>query len=217
MFLTKYYIFLFKDLKKTTLTKLRTMDRVYNQFKSMWNKSVVSQDSRSEPVNVQLFHKARLVTSSYHDIIDYLKEEFQNTKQNVFELHLYLVENCLDHNDVHKLASAFMVNHAFIEWRNQIRNVNRKKNAEHLTSACSEDVCNCKTNDLIISNAFKLAVRKNYITLLGSFNKIYNFNENYHLLQTDTVNCIAKLNYTDQATLIGELQVQDKFNVENVS
>jgi len=207
-------MFLFKDLKKTTLY-LNTMDRVYNQFKSMWSKSVISQDNNNM-TNVQIFHKAKLINSCYHDMIDYLKEEFYNTKQNVFELHLYLVENCLDHNEVHKLASAFMINNAFVEWRNQIRNLNRKKNIEHLTSTCKEDVCNCKTNDLIISNAFNLAIRKN-ITLLGSFNKIYNFNDNYHLLQAEAVNCISKLNYTDQATLIGELQVQDKFNIENVN
>ena len=214
MFLTKYYMFLFKDLKKTTLY-LNKMDRVYNQFKAMWSKSVISQDSNNG-TNVQIFHKAKLINSCYHDMIDYLKEEFYNTKQNVFELHLYLVENCLNHNEIHKLASAFMINYAFVEWRNQIRNLNRKKNIDHLTGTCKEDVCNCKTNDLIILNAFNLAIRKN-ITLLGSFNKIYSFNENYHLLQTETANCMPKLNYTDQATLIGELQVQDKFNIENVN
>ena len=54
------------------------------------------------------------------------------------------------------------------------------------------------------------------MNLLSSFNKIYNFNENYHLLQPTTVNYMSKLNYTDQATLIGELQVQEKFDIENV-
>ena len=114
-------------------------------------------------------------------------------------------------------ASACLINHAFVEWRNQIRNIIKKKNTTHLTSSCKdENECYCTLNDSIIKTAFNLVVTRRNMNLLSSFNKIYNFNENYHLLQPTTVNYMSKLNYTDQATLIGELQVQEKFDIENV-
>jgi hypothetical protein len=214
MFLTNYRLFLFKDLKKLTIK----MNNVFDQFKSMWSKSVVNPSTDVKNVtNVQIFHKARLNSIQYHDMIDYLKEEFCNTKQNVFEMHIFLVENCLDKNDLHKFASACLINHAFVEWRNQIRNIIKKKNTTHLTSSCKdENECYCTLNDSIIKTAFNLVVTRRNMNLLSSFNKIYNFNENYHLLQPTTVNYMSKLNYTDQATLIGELQVQEKFDIENV-
>lgn len=214
MYLTKYRLFLFKDLKKITLCF--KMDTVFEQFKSMWSKSIITSPLDK---NVQIFHRAKLNTNLFHDMIDYLKDEFYNSKQNVFLMHLFLVEQCLDSsydsNHMHKVASASLINYAFVEWRNQIKNLNKKKNTEHLTSTCKEDVCNCRIDALIITDAYKLVVKKN-INMLSSFNKIYNFTDNYHLLQAITTTHIQKLHYSDQAALIGELQVQDKFNIEHI-
>lgn len=223
MNLTKLFLFSSnltktKDLilKLTKLCSIR-MDTVYDEFKSKWANSLLKGSLAKNQSQIHSYQGAKLDNNSFHDIIDYLKEEFYQSKQNVFEMHLYLVEKCLENDkDMHRVASASMVSNAFLEWKNQMINANKRKNTEHLVANCKDNICVCKTNDILIRDAFSLVIRRN-IKLLGSFNKIYNFTSNYvNLLEPITQNHISKLNYSDQAILIGELNLQDKFNLEDI-
>lgn len=74
------------------------MDPIFEKFSQLWSKSLLDPNDKSAAatVNSQFFHKARLDSGLYQDMLDLLKEEFYNCKHNVFEAHLYLIEKSLN-------------------------------------------------------------------------------------------------------------------------
>lgn len=223
MNLTKLFLFS-SNLTKTKdlvikLSKLCSlkMDTVLDEFKTKWFQSLVKGSLQKNAAQVYQFHRAKIDLASFHDMVDFLKEEFTQSKQNVYELHLYLVEKCLDDvPDSTRLAGAALVSHAFTGWKNQMTNASKRKTSDHLLPSCKETICNCKLNETLVQNAFNLVLKRS-MSLLTPFNKIYNFTTNYTtLLEPIALNHLTKLNYIDQANLIGELNLQDKLDLERI-
>ncbi len=74
----------------------RNMDTIFEKFSTLWSKSLLdANDKSANAANSQFFHKARLDSGLYQDMLDYLKEEFYNCKENIFATHLYLIERAL--------------------------------------------------------------------------------------------------------------------------
>jgi hypothetical protein len=201
------------------------MDQVSQNFDTLWTKSLVNQSDKSS--SSQTFHKARLDSVLFRDMLDYLKKEFYNSQQNIFEVHLFLVDTSLKNKACpFKHAKAAFINHAFTEFHNQQKNICKRQLAEtdanakpHLITGCTKaDECLCNKTQAVIVRAFELTVSKNML-MFSSFNKIYNFNENIDHLQASLTECfksIKKVLFTDRAILIGELQVYDAFPLEQV-
>lgn len=222
------------------------MDVVFEKFNILWNKSLLDPSNKNS--NSQFFQKARIDSGMFQDMVDLLKEEFYSSEQNVFEMHLYLIEKSLN-NKVnfqfelnfnskrikiiikfkecpYKIASASFINQAFIEYYNQIKNTCKRKNSEkqtekkkiHLTITCQEDdeqLCNCLKSQETVLRAFEIACGKN-MPMLGSLNKVYRFNDHLEYLQPTLRSYLAKINYSDQALLLGELQIQENFDLEKI-
>lgn len=72
----------------------REMYVVFQNFESLWSKALLDPNDKST-VNAQFFHKARLDAALYKDMSDALKDEFYNSKHNIFETHLFLIETAL--------------------------------------------------------------------------------------------------------------------------
>ena len=200
---------LFKDLRKTK------MNQIYENFVSLWSKSLLDPATKSS--NCYAFHKAKLDSSLVCDIEDYLKEEFFNCKLNIYEMHLELIERCLESEDnINRNSSAMFVNHVFVNWNNQQRNIIKRKLSDvHLTASCKDKECFCNKDDKFIEKAFNLSLAKN-VSMLSSFNKVYNFNENCHLLNANIDEALNVMSVQDKAILVGELQMQDKVDIEKV-
>ena len=205
------------------ISRRNNMDEIFLKFDKRWSESIVS-DKRP---NAVAFHKARLDATLYQDMLDYMKEEFYNSKQNVFEMHLFLIQKCLDNKDSQfKQASMFFVNQAFIDYYNQLKNVCKKSMAtgenakieKHFTINCKdqEQICFCTKNEEIVLKAFNLVVERRCLNLLSSFNKIYNFIEHLDHLKPHIINHMNNLKCVDQAILLGELQIQQNFSLDEV-
>ena len=200
------------------ISRRNNMDEIFLKFNKRWSESIVSDKSP----NAFAFHKARLDATLYQDMLDYMKEEFYNSKQNVFEMHIFLIQKCFDNKDSQfKQASMFFINQAFIDYYNQLKNVCKKSmttNEKHLTINCQEkeQICFCTKNNEIVLKAFNLVVEKRCLNLLSSFNKIYNFIEHLDHLKPHIINHMDNLKCVDQAILLGELQIQQNFSLDEV-
>ncbi len=207
------------------------MDNVFAEFDSLWSKSLINP-SCADNKNAVNFHRARLDHKLYQDMLEFLKREFYNSSQNIYDMHLYLVERSLNNaNCPFKNASALFINQAFVEFYNQLRNHGKKNTSEtkgpinnkyHLTKSCkimesstNAEICYCFKNEEHVLKAFNLTVEKN-LSLFSSFNKIYSFVEFIELIKPNMMSSMNKLNYSDQAILIGELQLQEHFELEKV-
>ena len=117
-----------------------------------------------------------------------------------------------------KFARAAFINQAFSDFYNQQKNMfKRKGQAKHFSTCCKEDeVCYCQQDLSTVLRAFDFVLYKN-ILLLSSFNKIYCFNEYLpHLKPSIQAFMEKKNNFIEHATLIGELQLQEEFPMDNV-
>ncbi len=213
------------DLLLSKRNSSASMDQVFKNFDSLWTKSLVDQSDKK--TSCQSFHKARLDSLLYYDMLDYLKKEFYNLEQNIYEAHILLVEASMNNkNCPYKHAQAAFINQAFIEFRNQQQNICKRQSAAaerdikhaHLILACRKtNECLCTKSDSTIVRAFKMASTD--LTILSSFNKIYNFNKNIEHLQTiltEYFNSSKKVSYSEKAILIGELQIYDTFPLDQV-
>ena len=79
----------------------KRMDLVFEKFDVLWNKSLV--DPSDKNANSQFFQKARIDSGMFQDMVDLLKEEFYNSKHNIFEMHLYLIERSLNNKVISKM------------------------------------------------------------------------------------------------------------------
>lgn len=189
------------------------MDAIFERFDQLWRKSLLDPSDKS--TISKYFFKARLDAVMYQDMIDFLKDEFYQSTHNVFDTHLYLVDKSLKDKDCpFKYARAAFLNQAFVEFYNQMKNqCKRKTKLDSEISKENKDNSSFKKTDQIILKAFELAAGKN-MSMLSSFNKIYNFNENLDKLNTD--HYLEKINFTDKAIMIGELQLHDNYQLDKI-
>lgn len=202
------------------------MDLVFEKFDVLWNKSLV--DPSDKNANSQFFQKARIDSGMFQDMVDLLKEEFYNSKHNIFEMHLYLIERSLNNKECpYKIASAAFINQAFIEYHNQVKNASKRNTkttepavenkCNNLTSNCQidADICNCEKRQQSVLKAFEVACGKN-MPMLGSLNKVYKFTAHLDYLRPTILTYMDKINFSDQALLVGELQIQESFSMEKI-
>lgn len=96
---------------------------------------------------------------------------------------------------------------------------NTDQSAEtHLIAACKNDqsICFCSKSPEIVQKAFELTLAKN-VSLLSSFNKIYQFKDHMENLDSLLKHYMQKINFEHRAMVIGELHLQEDYPLEKVN
>lgn len=169
----------------------------------------------------------------YNELEDYLKDEFYNSPVNVYDLHLHLLKTCLTQISIFNKESAVFVNQTFANWHSQLKNhIQRKRQQNaakgvsvedepgyHMTSKCfvnDEPACKCTLSQSHIEQAFDLALCHSSSNIFPQLNKIYMFKENFSLIKQKLYDSLKTLSFVEQADIIGNLDIQDKFNLDHL-
>ena len=174
------------------------------------NRSEENRNKRAKNVEEISFHRIRMNKLLIQDLEEHLKEEFYASTLNIYDLHLDLLGFCFEQMP-HKKESALFVNQTFSNWHSNMRNRAQKKGSK---SPADEMVSKAPTEQQVV-RAFDMAA-SNHMALLAQLNKIYSFSKHYELLEKKIYDAIKTLQFVDQAELIGTLEIQHKFNLENL-
>lgn len=190
------------------------MEPVIEQFGILWIKSFSGKLDQTQKYII--LNKIRIPEDHANDIEEFLMKEFVNSKQNIFHMHLALIEYFQTNTLLNQEAGVLFLNRTFESWwKQQINRVKKctSKNGEHLSQNCSEIVCLCTIDQDLVIKAFDLVLEKN-INLLGSMNKIYKFEENVHLLKPKIDEFVQKSKEINIVKLINELKLNDSYNID---
>jgi hypothetical protein len=129
------------------------MDVIYNRFSSMWDAALIrtnnnnNNNDNNNKVNY-VFRRVHLIADNVEDMELYLKNEFLNSNFNIYELHLYLIDQAFDHynrltynlpNQVrnefyHRSVVGLFINYIFVQWYNQRRNQLKRQTSSSATA-----------------------------------------------------------------------------------
>jgi hypothetical protein len=177
----------------------------------LWNKAINVPDASND---IYQFHRMKLVGQHAAELKRLINNLFQQSKRNIFELHLHLVENSVDYKDKKKFSNALFITETFCDWYAACERERKKLKEEHFMDECST-CCICKSNEALNLRAFDVATRY-HLNLFSKFYEIYKFNEFNHLVEKSALERLASYHFSEQAMLLGLLQIQDKWDVKKV-
>lgn len=202
------------------------METIGNEFKAIWmspESETLAKSKLNESQKYIHINRVRVLRDNAMDARDFIMNEFaNNTVYNIYELHLGLVDYCIQQLDMKekKNASAIYLSQIFENWIVQQKNktVSKKAaakqqgNVRHLSPACDENKCLCTMRDDYKQKALDLTLRVE-IGLLTIMNKVYGFGQSHELLESSIVAFLRHGNKSDDLNkfkLLSELNV-DRF------
>ncbi|RNA18755.1 hypothetical protein BpHYR1_006016 [Brachionus plicatilis] len=195
------------------------MEPIVEKFGTLWISCFETKHEGNKNV-VPITNRVRILEDHATEIEEFLWEEFADSKLNIYQLHLNLIEYFQLINVVNTDACIIFLNRTFEGWwKQQINRVKRavSNNSCHLINNCSESSCLCLIEPQIVEKAFDLALTK--IFLLNSFNKIYKFEDNFQMLHPKIENFLSTAITMNRIKLVNELKLNDLYRIdyENVN
>lgn len=189
----------------------QTMQTLVEKFGPLWietlNKKVDNKDK------FVLVNKIRIADDRASKLEELLWDEFINSKENIFHLHLSLIEYFNSNGIVHQETCVIFLNRTFENWWKRFSKLGNSKNGHHLTPKCTEASCLCVIDENTIVRAFDLVIKKN-ICLLASFNRIYKFEHNFELLKPKIDQFIQSSKGVHILKLVNDLKLNDRYEVD---
>jgi hypothetical protein len=164
------------------------METIGNKFKTIWSNSVRNNSvKRNENSKCIVINRLKLPKELADEIEEFLMKEFFNMDENIYKVHISLIEFCFSQTDMKdRYESVIFLNQTFENWHKQAQNrILRRtsKNGNHLTLKCQDDcICLCSLDDNLILKAFNLIVNKVFF-LMASFNKLYHFQAKIEIIK----------------------------------
>jgi hypothetical protein len=163
------------------------MEEIGNKFLTIWSFSVQKSFlNRNEENTFISLNKFKILKDCSDEMEGYISEEFLNINENIYAIHLKLIEFCFDQiNTKNRYESVIFLNMAFENWIKQQKNKKLKgsnTNGAHLSLKCCNSLCICSLENYLVLKAFDLIIHKLFI-LLPSFNRLYNFNQNFQIIE----------------------------------
>lgn len=204
------------------------METILENYKQLWFKSIVKQvenkstkdnnddqDDQNENENdgkqqkFLVINKLRLYEAGLNDLEEFLWENFKNSKQNLFTFHLQLAELIVNYSCFPAMeVSVIFLNRTLDNWyRHKVHTTKKFKSQQQ-----DSDDSRFTLDNGQIMQAFDLAVKN--LNWISSFNKIYNFEQNFQLISSKVHDLKPKLKELEFFKLICELKQNELFDFD---
>lgn len=201
-----------KNVKKDR--KLGNMEPIVERFGILWISCFETKNVNNQKL-IPVTNRIRILEDDAAEIEQFLWDEFMNSKNNIYQLHLDLIEYYQSVQVVNSDACIIFLNRTFEAWwKQQFNRIKRNvsKNSSHLMENCSYSSCLCLIEPELVEKAFNLAIKK--IFLLNSLNKIYKFEENFQLLKPKIDYFLDNTVTINRVKLISELKLNDLYKID---
>jgi hypothetical protein len=165
------------------------------KIKDLWSKALRTNSGEDEAIYT--YHKVKLNSACMYEIIKLLNESFRSNRDNLFDTHLTLVENCFDYKEKKRCTLTLFITEKFLDWL--------RSRKEELVNKGEE----------MLLRAFDVSTA-HHLNLFTSFSTIYKFLNFKDLLKEKTLKCLKKFNFSEQALILGELKLQEIYSIREV-
>ena len=178
-----------------------------DKLKELWLQALRVDNSDGDNGGTYSFHKVKLNTVRMQEIIKLLHDSFSSHDSNnkVHEHHLILVENCFDYKEKKRCTLSLFLTEKFTDWLNAKNKKESEKESPAIVTIGEE----------LVFKAFDVSTA-HHLNLFSNFSNVYKFLNHKNLLKEKTLSCLKRLTYSDQALLLGELQLQEIYSVREL-
>lgn len=201
-----------KHIKKDR--KLGNMEPIVKKFDILWINSFEKKHENNQNL-ILITNRIRILEDDATEMEQFLWEQFISTQNNIYQLHLNLIEYYQSIKVINSDACIIFLNRTFEAWwKQQINRIKRgvSKNSCNLIENRSNSSFLSLIEPELVEKAFDLAIKKIY--LLNSLNKIYKFEENFQILKPKIDNFLDNNFTINRIKLVNELKLNDLYIID---